>query len=35
LLLCVSVTAASVHDRDGALRLLTRLREKFSTVALV
>jgi transposase len=35
LLLCVSVTAASVQDRDGALRLLARLREKFSTVALV
>jgi transposase len=35
LLLCVSVTAASVHDRDGALGLLARVREKFSTVVLV
>ncbi len=35
LLLCVIVTAASVQDRDGAVRLLARLREKFSTVALV
>lgn len=35
LLLCVIVTAASVQDRDGALRLLAQVREKFSTVALV
>jgi transposase len=35
LLLCVSVTAASVQDRDGAVTLLARLREKFSTTALV
>ncbi|GGO06762.1 hypothetical protein GCM10011574_19640 [Microbispora bryophytorum] len=35
LLLCVIVTAASVQDRDGAHPLLARLREKFSTIALV
>ncbi|MDR8407825.1 IS5 family transposase [Nonomuraea sp. 3-1Str] len=35
LLLCVIVTAASVQDRDGAYPLLARLREKFSTIALV
>ncbi|TDD43101.1 hypothetical protein E1286_29490 [Nonomuraea terrae] len=35
LLLCVTVTAASVQDRDGAYPLLARLREKFSTIALV
>ncbi|MEU8151958.1 transposase [Nonomuraea sp. NPDC048901] len=35
LLLCVVVTAASVQDRDGAHPLLARLREKFSTIALV
>jgi transposase len=35
LLLCVSVTAASVQDRDGAVALLARVREKFSTIALV
>ncbi|MER6514106.1 transposase [Nonomuraea sp. NPDC001636] len=29
------VTAASVQDRDGAHPLLARLREKFSTIALV
>jgi transposase len=35
LVLCVIVTAASVQDRDGAHQLLARLREKFSTIALV
>lgn len=35
LVLCVLVTAASVQDRDGAHPLLARLREKFSTLALV
>jgi transposase len=35
LLLCVIVTAASVQDRDGAHPLPARLREKFSTIALV
>jgi transposase len=35
LLLCVVVTVASVQDRDGAAVLLARVREKFSTVALV
>lgn len=35
LLLAVVVTAASVQDRDGGLRLLVRLRERLSTVALV
>jgi len=34
LLLCVIVTAASVQDRDGAVQLLARVREKFSTVVL-
>jgi transposase len=34
-LICVIVTAASVQDRDGAAPLLARLREKFSTIALV
>jgi transposase len=31
----VTVTAASVQDRDGAHRLLALLRERFSTVSLV
>lgn len=35
LLLAVVVTAASIQDRDGGLRLLVRLREHLSTVALV
>ena len=35
LLLCVLVTAASVQDRDGAVGLLARLREKFSTIAVI
>jgi transposase len=35
LVLTVVVTAASVQDRDGAHRLLTLLRERFSTIALV
>jgi transposase len=35
LLLVVTVTAASVQDRDGAHRLLALLRERFSTVSLV
>lgn len=35
LLLCVLVTAASVQDRDGAFGLLARLRERFSTIAVV
>ncbi|MGH3780726.1 MAG: IS5 family transposase, partial [Pseudonocardiaceae bacterium] len=35
LLLVVMVTAASVQDRDGACRLLARLRERFSTITLV
>jgi transposase len=35
LLLCVIVTVASVQDRDGAVRLLARVREKFSTIVLV
>jgi transposase len=35
LVICVIVTAASVQDRDGAAVLLARLREKFSTIALV
>jgi transposase len=35
LLLMVTVTAASVQDRDGAHRLLALLRERFSTVSLV
>jgi transposase len=35
LLLMVTVTAASVQDRDGAHRLLALLRERFSTITLV
>jgi transposase len=35
LLLVVVVTAASIQDRDGALRLLAALRAGFSTVSLV
>jgi transposase len=35
LLLMVSVTAASVQDRDGAHGLLALLRERFSTISLV
>lgn len=35
LLLTVTVTAASVQDRDGAHRLLALLRERFSTISLV
>ena len=35
LLLVVMVTAASVQDRDGAFRLLSLLRERFSTIRLV
>jgi transposase len=35
LLICVIVTAASVQDRDGGAVLLARLREKFSTIAVV
>ncbi|MDQ3761388.1 MAG: IS5 family transposase [Actinomycetota bacterium] len=35
LLLAVIVTAASVHGRDGAFRLLGLLRERFSTISLV
>jgi transposase len=35
LLLVVTVTAASVQDRDRAHRLLALLRERFSTVSLV
>jgi transposase len=35
LLLAVIVTIAGIQDRDGGLRLLGRLREGFSTVALV
>lgn len=35
LLLSVIVTIAAIQDRDGGLRLLARLRESFSTVALV
>jgi transposase len=34
LLLSVTVAAASVHDRDGACRLLALLRERFSTISL-
>jgi transposase len=30
----VTVTAASVQDRDGAHRLLALLRERFSTITL-
>jgi transposase len=35
LLLMVTVTAASMQDRDGAHRLLALLRERFSTISLV
>jgi transposase len=35
LVLAVVVTAASVQDRDAACRLLTLLRERFSTVTLI
>lgn len=35
LLLRVLVTSAAVQDRDGAHSLLVRLREKFSTIAVV
>jgi transposase len=35
LLLMVTVTAASVQDRDSAHRLLALLRERFSTISLV
>lgn len=35
LLLAVVVTMASIQDRDGGVRLLTLLRERFSTVTLV
>lgn len=35
LLLAVTVTAASMQDRDGAHRLLALLRERFSTISLV
>lgn len=35
LLLMVTVTAASVQDRDGAHRLLAQLHERFSTISLV
>ena len=35
LLLVVVVTAAGVQDRDGAFRLLSLLRERFSTIRLV
>lgn len=35
LLLIVTVTAASVQDRDGAHRLLALLRERFATIGLV
>jgi transposase len=35
LLLMVTVTAASMQDRDGAHRLLALLRERFSTITLV
>jgi transposase len=35
LLLVVMVTAAGVQDRDGAVRLLSVLRERFSTIRLV
>jgi len=35
LLLVVMVTAASVQDRDGACRLLSLLRERFSTIRMV
>lgn len=35
LLLVVLVTVASIQDRDGGLRLLALLRERFATVSLV
>jgi transposase len=35
LLLAVVVTMAGLQDRDGAVRLLTALRARFSTIALV
>jgi transposase len=35
LLLAVVVTIAGIQDRDGAVRLLTALRAKFSTIGLV
>ena len=35
LLLMVTVTAASMQDRDGAHRLLALVRERFSTISLV
>ncbi|MBW8765366.1 MAG: IS5 family transposase [Geodermatophilales bacterium] len=35
LLLAVVVTIAGIQDRDGAVRLLTALRAKFATIALV
>lgn len=35
LLLAVVVTIAGIQDRDGGLRLLAALREKFSTIELV
>src|SRR3954447_16032743 len=35
LLLAVVVTTAGIQDRDGAVRLLTALRAKFSTIAQV
>lgn len=35
LLLMVTVTAASVQDRDGAHQLLALIRERFSTITLV
>src|SRR4051812_31201276 len=35
LLLAVVVTIASLQDRDGAVRLLTALRARFSTIGLV
>src|SRR3982750_808721 len=35
LLLAVVVTIAGIQDRDGAVRLLTALRARFSTIALI
>src|SRR3954447_25495649 len=35
LLLAVVVTIAGIQDRDGAVRLLTALRAKFSTIAVI
>ena len=35
LLLVVLVTIASIQDRDGGLRLLALLRERFATIGLV